>query len=73
MVTLPGIISLLNQSPTPPHVDNRDAIIQRVRLMCDLFNLAFEMKSLELERQHRDASPEWIKQETLRLIESGTR
>ena len=37
--------------------------------MCDLFNLAFEMKSLELERRHREASPDWIKQETLRIIE----
>jgi|GEM_PF-3172747 hypothetical protein len=57
----------------PSPLNQNIAIIQRVRMMCDLFNLAFEMKSLELERQHRDASPEWIKQETLRLIEAGTR
>ena len=57
----------------PSPLNQNIAIIQRVRMMCDLFNLAFEMKSLELERRHRDASPEWIKQETLRLIEAGTR
>jgi len=57
----------------PSPLNENNAIIQRVRMMCDLFNLAFEMKSLELERHHPEASPEWIKQETLRLIESGTR
>lgn len=50
-----------------------DVIIRRVRIMCDLFNLAFEMKSLELKRRHREASPDWIKQETLWLIELGSR
>jgi hypothetical protein len=48
-------------------------ILRRVRMTCDLFNLAFEMKSLELERRFPDASEAWIKQETLRLIEAGTR
>jgi len=38
----------------PSPLNQNIAIIQRVRMMCDLFNLAFEMKSLELERQHRD-------------------
>jgi hypothetical protein len=42
--------------------------VERVRVMCDLFNLAFEMKSLELERRYPEASKDWIKQETLRLI-----
>lgn len=45
----------------------------RVRIVCDLFNLAFEMKSLELERRFPQATPEWIKTETLRLIEVGTK
>ena len=45
----------------------------RVRIVCDLFNLAFEMKSLELERRFPQATPEWIKAETLRLIEVGTK
>ena len=45
----------------------------RVRIVCDLFNLAFEMKSLELERRFPQAMPEWIKTETLRLIEVGTK
>lgn len=49
------------------------SVIRRVRIMCDLFNMAFEIKSLALERKFPEASPEWIKQETLRLIESGTR
>lgn len=53
--------------------EHRDAVIARVRVMCDLFNLAFEMKSLELERRNPTANPGWIKQETLRLIELGSR
>lgn len=50
-----------------------EAILERVQITCDLFNLAFEMKSLELERQYPEAKPEWIKRETLRLIELGCR
>jgi hypothetical protein len=50
---------------------HNESIIERVHIVCDLFNLAFEMKSLELERRFPDAKPEWIKQETLRLIALG--
>ena len=58
---------------TQHRLPGNSTAIERVRVMCDLFNLAFEMKSLELERRYPEASKDWIKQETLRLIEKGTK
>jgi hypothetical protein len=56
-----------------PPVLRDPAIMQRVRISCDLFNMAYEIKYLELQRKNPDARPDWIKQETLRLIALGTR
>jgi hypothetical protein len=47
--------------------------VKRVEIMCGLFDLAYELKSLELKRRNPLASQEWIREETLRLIEAGTR
>lgn len=48
-----------------------DDIIKRIEITCGLFEAAFEIKSLELRRRHPQASDDWIRHETLRLIESG--
>lgn len=48
-------------------------VIRRVEIMCELFDLAYEMKSLELQRRNPDATDDWIRSETLRLIEAGTK
>jgi hypothetical protein len=48
-------------------------IIRRVETVCELFAMAYELKSLELRRRHPDATGEWIHSETLKLIEAGTR
>lgn len=49
------------------------AIILRVEIMCGLFELAYELKSLELKRRNPDVPDDWIKSETLKLIEAGTK
>lgn len=43
-------------------------IIRRVEIMCELFEMAYEIKSLELRRRNVGASENWIRSETLRLI-----
>lgn len=48
-------------------------IIRRVEIMCELFEMAYEIKSLELKRRNPDASDAWVRSETLRLIEAGTK
>jgi hypothetical protein len=65
--------SINNAEPRMGNPRGRESPADRVRIVCDLFNLAFEMKSLELERRFPQGTPEWIKSETLRLIEVGTK
>ncbi len=48
-------------------------IIRRVETVCELFEMAYEIKSLELKRRHPYSTEQWIHTETLRLIEAGTR
>jgi len=60
-----------NQEDALVHSD--PDVIRRVEIMCELFDVAYEIKFLELKRRHPEATDEWIKQETLRLIEIGTR
>jgi hypothetical protein len=49
------------------------AIIRRVEITCELFNLAFEMKYLELKRRNPDAGDDWLRAETLQLIALGAK
>jgi len=46
-------------------------IIRRVEMTCELFELAYEMKYLELKRRNPKAADEWLRAETLRLITLG--
>jgi hypothetical protein len=46
-------------------------MIRRVEIACELFETAFEIKSLELRRRNPDATDEWIRAETLRLIDEA--
>jgi hypothetical protein len=65
-----------DQTPATPRAEgciSDPRIIRRVETVCELFEMAYEMKSLELRRQHPDARDEWIHAETLKLIEAGTR
>jgi hypothetical protein len=55
------------------HRPEGDAMMRRFAIMCGLFETAYEIKSLELQRRHPEASEAWIHAETLRLIEAGTR
>jgi hypothetical protein len=48
-------------------------IIRRVETVCELFEMAYELKSFELKRRHPEATDGWIHSETLKLIEAGTR
>jgi len=66
----PNQTPCLNQSQV---VVSDPAIIRRVEITCELFELAFEIKYLELKRQNPKASYAWLRLETLRLIELGTR
>jgi hypothetical protein len=50
-----------------------NSIIRRVEITCELFEMAFEIKSLELRRRNPDASDDWIRDEALRLIEVGSK
>lgn len=50
-----------------------EAMMRRLEITCQLFEMAYEIKFLELQRRNPDASEEWIRAETLRLIEAGTR
>ena len=56
---------------SPNRSKEAEAIIRRVEIACELFETAFEIKSLELRRRNPDATDEWIRSETLRLIEAG--
>jgi hypothetical protein len=55
----------------PPRSKEAEAMIRRVEIACELFETAFEIKSLELRRRNPDATDAWIRGETLRLIEAG--
>ncbi len=59
-----------SEAPTPRSKE-AEAMIRRVEIACELFETAFEIKSLELRRRNPDAADEWIRAETLRLIEAG--
>jgi hypothetical protein len=59
-------------SPASPRRSKEaEAMIRRVEIACELFETAFEIKSLELRRRNPNATVEWIRAETLRLIEAG--
>jgi len=56
-----------------PELSESEVMMRRFTIMCGLFETAYEIKSLELKRRHPTASEAWIHEETLRLIEAGTR
>jgi hypothetical protein len=56
---------------SPPRSKEAEAMIRRVEIACELFETAFEIKSLELRRRNPHATDDWIRGETLRLIEAG--
>jgi hypothetical protein len=64
-------------TPTHAALDNSlvpmSVAMKRVEIMCGLFEMAFEIKSLELRRRNPEATDEWIRNETLRLIDAGSR
>jgi hypothetical protein len=72
MTLQPNNISEANTSSvvSPIRSKEAEAIIRRVEIACELFETAFEIKSLELRRRNTDATDEWIRAETLRLIEA---
>ena len=49
----------------------REQVWRNVRLACELFDMARDIKTLELRRRYPDASDSWIQTEVLRLIEKG--
>lgn len=51
----------------------KEQIWQNVSAVCELFDMARDIKMLELRRRHPLASEEWILSEALRLIELGCR
>ena len=73
MTLQPNKISEANPSSvvSPTRSKEAEAIIRRVEIACELFETAFEIKSLELRRRNTDATDEWIRAEILRLIEAG--
>ena len=48
-----------------------EQVWRNVRLACELFDMARDIKTLELKRRYPDASDSWIQTEVLRLIEKG--
>jgi len=50
-----------------------ERIWQNVSAVCELFDMARDIKMLELRRRHPLASEEWILSEALSLIELGCR
>jgi hypothetical protein len=51
----------------------KEQIWQNVSAVCELFDMARDIKMLELRRRHPLASEEWILSEALSLIELGCR
>jgi len=57
--------------PADPLMPPKERVWQNVQMVCGLFDMARSIKTLQLRRQHPDASQEWIDQEVLALIERG--
>jgi hypothetical protein len=72
-------VSAVAKSEIPPKMPNstdvsgicREQVWRNVRLACELFDMARDIKTLELKRRYPDASDTWIQSEVLRLIEKG--
>jgi hypothetical protein len=50
-----------------------DQSVRNIKVVCDLYDLAVAIKSLELKRKNPDATEEWLLREALILIERGCR
>jgi hypothetical protein len=50
---------------------SREQVWRKVRIACELFDMARDIKLLELKRRHPEASDAWLQSEVLRLIEMG--
>jgi hypothetical protein len=57
--------------PVDPLMPPKERVWQNIQMVCGLFDMARSIKTLQLRRQHPDASQEWIDQEVLALIERG--
>lgn len=49
----------------------RERVWSSVLAVCSLFDMARDMKILQLRRQYPDAPDTWVINEALRLIEQG--
>jgi hypothetical protein len=55
------------ENPVP-----KEEVPKKFKIVEDLFNLAYKVKSYQLQQQHPDWSTEDIHKKTLELIEKGS-
>ncbi len=62
-----------NSAKPAADMQEKERIWQNMSAVCELFDMARDIKMLELRRRYPIASEEWILSEALHLIERGCR